>query len=73
MISLNQKTLQKPSGLYRNHFLSQLYTEALERKIVNSQTDLTSYKIATTSIYDADDCYYYLLLLLLLLLVLVLS
>ena len=44
MIPSNQMTLKRPYGLYRNRFLSQLYTEAFERKIVNSQTDLTSYK-----------------------------
>ena len=44
MIPSNQMTLKKPYGLYRNRFLSQLYTEAFERKIINSQTDLTSYK-----------------------------
>ena len=44
MIASNQMTLKQPYGLYRNRFLSQLYTEAFERKIVNSQTDLTSYK-----------------------------
>ena len=44
MIASNQITLKKPHGLYRNRFLSQLYTKAFERKIVNSQTDLTSYK-----------------------------
>ena len=34
MLTLNDKSLKKPYGLYRTQFLSQLFTEAFERKII---------------------------------------
>jgi hypothetical protein len=43
MISINTKTLQKPYGLYRIQFLTQVFTEAFERKIINTTTNLTDY------------------------------
>ena len=33
-----------PYGLYRNRFLTQLFSEAFERKIINTGNDLTDYK-----------------------------
>lgn len=44
MISKNKKTLKKPYGLYRNQFLTQLFSEAFERKIINSGENLTNYE-----------------------------
>jgi hypothetical protein len=43
MLSLNSKTLKKPYGLYRTQFLTQLFAEAFERKIINSSTNLSDY------------------------------
>ena len=44
MSSLNSKTLKKPYGLYRTQFLTQLFAEAFERKIINSSTNLSDYE-----------------------------
>ena len=44
MISINNKSLKKPYGLYRIQFLTQVYTEAFERKILNTTTNLTDYE-----------------------------
>ena len=44
MISINTKTLQKPYGLYRTQFLIQVFTEAFERNIINTTTNLTDYE-----------------------------
>jgi len=44
MISINNKNLQKPYGLYRTQFLTQLFTEAFERKITNSTYNLSDYE-----------------------------
>jgi len=43
MISTNNKCLKKPYGLYRIQFLTQVYTEAFERKIINTTTNLSDY------------------------------
>jgi len=43
MISINTKTLQKPYGLYRTQFLTQIFSEAFERKIINTTSNLTDY------------------------------
>ena len=43
MLSLNSKTLKKPYGLYRTQFLTQLFAEAFERKIVNSSNNLSDF------------------------------
>ena len=39
----NKRTLKQPYGLYRNRFLTQLFSEAYERKIINTGKDLTDY------------------------------
>jgi hypothetical protein len=44
MISINNKNLQKPYGLYRTQFLTQLFTIAFERKIINSAHNLSDYE-----------------------------
>ena len=44
MLSLNSKILKKPYGLYRTQFLTQLFAEAFERKIINSSTNLSDYE-----------------------------
>jgi hypothetical protein len=43
MLSLNSKTLKKPYGLYRTQFLTQLFAEAFERKIINSSNNLSDF------------------------------
>ena len=43
MLSLNSKTLKKPYGLYRTQFLTQLFAEAFERKIINSSSNLSDF------------------------------
>ena len=44
MSSLNDKTLKKPYGLYRTQFLTQLFAEAFERKIINSSNNLSDFE-----------------------------
>jgi len=44
MLSLNSKTLKKPYGLYRTQFLTQLFAEAFERKIINSSNNLSDFE-----------------------------
>jgi len=44
MLTLNDKSLKKPYGLYRTQFLSQLFTEAFERKITNSSNNLSDFE-----------------------------
>ena len=44
MLTLNDKSLQKPYGLYRTQFLGQLFTEAFERKIINSANNLSDFE-----------------------------
>ena len=43
MIETNKITLKQPYGLYRNRFLTQLFSEAYERKITNTGNNLTDY------------------------------
>jgi hypothetical protein len=44
MLSINDKSLKKPYGLYRTQFLTQLFAEAFERKIINSPNNLSDFE-----------------------------
>ena len=43
IMNANKRTLKQPYGLYRNRFLTQLFSEAYERKIINTGNNLTDY------------------------------
>ena len=43
IMNANKRTLKQPYGLYRNRFLTQLFSEAYERKIINTGKNLTDY------------------------------
>ncbi len=68
MISINTKSLQKPYGLYRTQFLTQVFSIAFERKIINTTKNLTDYetilgprsiKIFKPEMWEALEAYLY--------------